>query len=67
VDGTLSKAAWKMGLRIFLALPIAPVIIILFASIFGIPLGLGLGMVVGAWITKPIREHPEFNVEGDAE
>jgi len=43
------------------------VVALLCATIIGIPLGLGLGAIVGAWCTAPLRKHPLFNVNGDAE
>jgi len=32
-------------------------------SIIGIPLGLAIGMTVGAWATAPLRRHPIFNTK----
>jgi hypothetical protein len=65
--GSAYKAAIHTGLRIVICMPIGLVILLLFVSVIGIPLGFAIGLAVGAWCTKPLRRHPVFNVKGDAE
>jgi hypothetical protein len=50
-------------IRIVLTMPLAPLILLLMASIIGIPIGLAIGMAAGAWATAPMRKHPVFNVK----
>jgi hypothetical protein len=42
------------------------VFVVLCASIIGIPLALPLGAAIGAFVSKPLRQHPYFNIKGDA-
>lgn len=58
--------AIHVGLRIGLLIPLAPVIVLLMIPPFT-PLGLLIAGAAGTWMTKPLRKHPVFNVEGDAE
>jgi hypothetical protein len=67
MDGELSKAVIKMIVRCFLCIPVGAVVAVLMISVIGIPIAIPLGLAAGAWCTKPLRDHPQFNVNGDAE
>jgi hypothetical protein len=60
-------AVINMSLRCILCIPLGLVIGVLCITVIGAPVGLALGMAVGAWCSAPLRRHPEFNVKGDAE
>jgi hypothetical protein len=57
----------KVIVRSFIAVPVGLVALLLCMSVIGLPLGLPLALAIGAWVSKPLREHPTFNVKGDAE
>lgn len=57
------KATPRVILRLFLSLPVSVVGVALCATIIGIPLGVLILLWVGAFISKPIRKLPAFNVD----
>lgn len=57
----------RVFLRFMLVLPVGAVGTALCATIIGLPLGIPLLLWVGAFISKPIRQHPAFNVNARSE
>jgi uncharacterized protein YneF (UPF0154 family) len=57
---------FNMAGRGILMLPLAAVFVVLCVTIIGIPLALPLGAAIGAFVSKPLRQHPYFNIKGDA-
>lgn len=55
----------KVVLRLFLMLPVGAIGAVLCATGIGAVLGVPLLLCAGAFISKPIRKHPKFNVDND--
>lgn len=64
---SLKGPVLNMFVRAFLAVPLGAVALLLIISVVGIPLGIPLAITIGLWVSKPLRRHPLFNIEGDAE
>jgi hypothetical protein len=60
-------ALMKVIMRAFLTLPLGAVVLLLCVSVVGLPLGLPLAGLLGAWVSRPLRKHPQLNIKGDAE
>jgi hypothetical protein len=56
------KATPHVLLRLFVVFPIGAVGVALCVSIIGLPIGIPLLLWVGAYVSKPIRQLPAFNV-----
>jgi hypothetical protein len=59
--------AVNVALRALLCAPLGLLAGVLCITIIGMPVAAAIFVLVGSWVTKPIRRHPMFNVEGDAE
>lgn len=55
----------RVLVRLILMLPVAAVGTVLCFSVIGLPLGIPLLLWAGAFISKPIRQHPNFNTNPD--